>query len=419
MPVVRLFAVFRTPRMAVLFALGWSSGIPLYLTGLTLQAWLTELGVSLDRIAAVPLMGLAYTLKFLWAPVLDRFQLPLLGRRRGWMLTLQVLLVVAIAALGMCDPIGAPNTLVAMAMIVALLSASFDVVLDAYNADLLAPHERAAGSAAYVLGYRTAMVTTGALALVLADHLTWPAIYGVMAALMVIGIVATLLAEEPAPGGRRLASFGEALYRPFVELWHRLGPRTLALVLAFTAVYKFGDHFAQVLVITFLKRGAGFEYTEIAAIYQVLGLAGTALGGMTAGILVSRFGLPRMLVAFGVLQSVTNLLYAALAAAASGDALWLFSTAVLVDNLANAMGTAAFLALLMSVCSPAVSATQLALLTSLSSVGQRVFGPFAASVVEAADWTGFFAITSALAIPGIVLAAVVSRQKFAHSPASS
>ncbi|MGE0547847.1 MAG: MFS transporter [Kofleriaceae bacterium] len=412
-----VFAVFRSRRIAVLFALGFSSGIPLYLTGQTLQAWLTELGVSLDRIATVPLMGLAYTLKFLWAPVLDRFRLPMLGRRRGWMLGLQLSLVVAIATMGLCDPVGAPGVLVVFAIVVALLSASLDVVLDAYNADLLAPHERAAGSAAYVFGYRSAMVTTGALALFLADHVVWPAIYAVMATLMVVGVVGTALAEEPAGGARRPVSLREALYLPFVELWRRLGLRTLVLVLAFTAIYRFGDHFAQVVMITFLKRGAGFEFTEIAAIYQVLGLAGTALGGMTSGVLVSRCGLTRMLVGFGLLQAATNLLYAALAS--SGDTMWLFCTAVVIDNLANAMGTAAFLALLMSVCSPAVSATQFALLTSLSSVGLRVFGPFAADVADATDWTGFFAITSALGVPGIVLAAVVSRQKFAHSPASS
>jgi len=388
--------------MAVLFVLGFASGLPLYLTSQTLQAWLTSAGVSHGRIAALSMVGLAYTFKFAWAPLLDRYHLPLLGRRRGWMLAFQLALVAAIGMMGMVDPVGDPELLVALAILVAALSASQDVVLDAYNADLLAPEQRAAGSAVYVLGYRTAMVVTGTLALVLADHVSWGVIYGAMAALMAIGVAGTLLAEEPAVPAAIPQSLAEAITLPFLELWHRLGPRRVALVLAFTALYKAGDYFAQALVITFLVRGAHFELAEIGTIYQALGFAGTALGGLVAGTLVAKYGMRRMLIAFGVLQASTNLLYALLAI--TGKSFPVFCTAVLVDNLANMTGTAAFVAFLMSVCSPRVSATQFALLTSLSSVGQRVFGPLAANVVDAVGWDGFFAVTSALALPGLVLA---------------
>ena len=393
--------------MAVLFVLGFASGLPYYLTSLTLQAWLTQAGVANGRIAALSLVGLAYTFKFAWAPILDRFSLPLLGRRRGWMLAFQIGLIVAIGAMGTIDAATDPELLAAVAVVVAFLAASQDVVLDAYNADLLEPGERAAGSAIYVLGYRTAMVITGTLALILADYVPWNVIYGAMAALMLIGIAGTLLAQEPEVRGTPPRTLTEAVYLPFVELWQRLGPRRLGLVLAFTALYKFGDYFAQALVITFLVRGAHFELREIGEIYQALGFAGTAIGGLTAGALVARFGLRRMLIGFGLLQASTNLLYALLAV--TGKSVPIFCAAVLVDNLANAMGTAAFVAFLMSVCSPSVSATQFALLTSLSSVGQRVFGPLAANVVAAAGWSGFFAATSALAIPGLVLAAIVVR----------
>ena len=397
--------------MALLAVLGFASGLPLYLTSQTLQAWLTEANIEHGRIADLSLVGLAYTLKFAWAPVLDRYTLPIvgaLGRRRGWVLALQLLLVLAIGGMGMLDPRTQLPAFVALAVTVAFLSASQDVVLDAYNADILAPQERAAGAAVYVLGYRAAMVVTGTLALALADHVSWTLIYGAMAVLMAISMLGILAADEPPPVGRPPTTLSAAVYAPFVELYHRLGAGTLALVLAFTAVFKFGDYFAQALVITFLRRGAGFDFTEIAGVYKALGFAGTAIGGLAAGALVARFGMPRMLVAFGVLQALTNLLYALLAV--TGKSFVVFCAAVLVDNLANAMGTATFVALLMSVCSPAVSATQFALLTSLSSVGQRVFGPLAGDVVDAAGWAGFFIATTAMAIPGLVIAAIVARR---------
>lgn len=407
-----LASIFRSRRMALLAVLGFASGLPLYLTSQTLQAWLTAANIEHGKIADLSLVGLAYTLKFAWAPLLDRYRPPILGhlgRRRGWVLILQIALVGAIGVLGTLDPRTQLSAFVVAAVVVAFLSASQDVVLDAYNADLLAPEERAAGAAVYVLGYRAAMVVTGTLALALADYISWTLIYGLMAGLMAICTIGVLLAEEPPASNHAPASLAAAVYLPFVELWRRLGTGTLALVLAFTAVFKFGDYFAQALVITFLNRGAGFQFVEIAAVYKVLGFAGTAIGGLAAGSLVARFGLTRMMVAFGALQAATNLLYALLAFVGT-PSYPIFCAAVLLDNLANAMGTAAFVALLMSVCSPAVSATQFALLTSLSSVGQRVFGPLAGDVVDAVGWSGFFIATSAMAIPGLLIAAVVVRK---------
>ena len=472
---VNWLAIFRSRRMAVLFLFGFSSGLPLYLTGSTLQAWMTSAGVTLDRIAAFSLVGLVYTFKFTWAPLLDRFRIPFLGRRRGWVMTTQLGLVAAIVAMGVVDPVTQPGLLAILAVIVAAFSASQDVVLDAYNADLLAPEQRAAGAAVYVIGYRVAMLVTGTLALFLADYVPWSVIYGVIASLVLVGVVGTVLAEEPPEPPRPASTLIQAVYLPFVELFRRLGWTGALAMLAFVAVYKFGDFFAQALLIAFFKRGLGFEFREIAAFYKILGFAGIFLGGMFAGPLVARFGLRRMLVAFGILQAATNLLYAWLASA--GPSYPIFGAAVLCDNLTGAMGTAAFVAFEMSVCSPAVSATQFALLTSLSSVGQRVFGPLADDIVvrldgagvlhlvsvratvaelwtpsverafAALDWRGvvdaaahasqlrrmlnplgdavvsdyqwstFFGVTAAMAIPGILLAAVVAgREKFAPAP---
>ncbi len=409
-------AIFRSRRMAVVFVLGFSSGLPLLLTSQTLQAWMTATGADLGQISALSAVGLAYTFKFSIAPLLDRYRLPFLGRRRGWMLVLQLALVVAIALMGLVDPVAQPGWLVALAIAVAVLGASQDIVIDAYKADILAPEERAAGVSLYVIGYRIALVFTGTLALVLADHLPWSAIYALLAALMVIGVCATLAAEEPVAPAHPPATLEEALYLPFVELVRRLGIRGCVLIVAFTALYKFGDYLAQAVIIPFFVRGAGFDFTEIAIVYQVLGFVGIAVGGLSAGALATRFGMRRMLIAFGLLQALTNLLYAWLALV--GDNLPLFGTAVLLDNLANAMGTATFVAFLMSLCSAAVSATQLALLTSLSSIGQRVFGPFADEIVVYVGWSGFFVITSALAIPGLVLAWWAARAP-AESPGAS
>lgn len=373
--------------MAVLFLLGFSSGLPLYLTGSTLQAWMTSAGVQLDKIAAFSLVGLAYTFKFAWAPLLDRFRWPFLGRRRGWVLVTQIGLVVSIAAMGFVDPVTQPGLLAILAVCVAVFSASQDVVLDAYSTDILTAEQRAAGAAIYFIGYRVAMVLTGTLALFMADYLPWSVIYGVIASLLVIGVVGTILAEEPAAPSRPASSIVEAVYRPFVELFRRLGSRTAVLVLAFVVLYKFGDYFAQSLLIAFLRRGVGFDFREIATFYKLISFAAVFIGGFAAGGLVARYGLRRMLIAFGVVQAVTNLMYVWLAYA--GKSYAIFGTAVLFDNIAGAMGTAAFIAFMMSVCSSSVSATQMALLTSLSSVGQRVFGPFSDDIVTSFNWEGF------------------------------
>lgn len=399
-------AVFRSRRMAVLFVLGFSSGLPLLLTGQTLQAWLTAEGVPLGRIAAVSSVGLAYTFKFAWAPLLDRFRLPVLGRRRGWVLTFQLGLVAAIAAMSLLDPGRDPAAVVAVAIAIAVLSASQDVVLDAYMTDVLAPHERAAGSSVNVIGYRIAMVASSSLAFVMADHVAWPAIWLTMAAFMALAIAGTVIAEEPAVEARPPRTIAQSIALPVADFWRRYRGGAIA-VLGFAAIYRFGDYFAQALVIAFLRRGAGFDFTEIAAIYKLIGFAGIVVGGALSGALVARFGMRRMLLGFGALSAATHLLYVWLAIA--GKSIAVFCVAVAFDTTANAMGAAAFVAFLMSVCSPAVSATQFALLTSLTSVGQRVFGPFADRVVEAIGWPGYFAVCAAMVLPGIALVGPATR----------
>jgi len=399
--------------MEILCALGFAYGLPYLLTGTTLSAWLTAEHVSLDRIAMLWLVGLAYNLKFAWAPLLDRFRLPWLGRRRGWMLALQLALVAAIAVLGTIDPVARPAALAGGAIAVALLSASQDIVLDAYNAEALAPAERAAGSAVYVMGYRIALVVTGTVALVMGDHLPWRVVYAAMAALMAIGIAATLLADEPPRPAQAPVALRDAVVRPATDLVHRYGGRGTALLLGFAALYECSYFIVQGVMIPFLVRGAGFTLSEIAAVYKALVFVGTAIGGAIAGAAVARIGLPRVLVAGGAAAAVTHLAYAALAAV--GHSFPMFCTAVLVDSVANAVVIAAFVAVLMGVISPAVAATQLALLTSLASVGQRAFAPLTGAAVAALGWPGLFVALAALTVPGTALAWRVG-QKFAAVP---
>ena len=396
--------------MAILCALGFVSGLPYLLTGATLGAWLTAANVDLQKITALWLVALAYNLKFAWAPLLDRYALPLLGRRRGWMFVLQLALAAAIAVMGTVDPIAHLSTLAIVAVVVAFLSASLDIVLDAYNADILAPHERAAGSAVYVMGYRIALVVTGTLALIMADHLPWRVIYATMAVLMVLGLAATLLAEEPPRAPQAPATFRAAIVEPFLDLVRRHHAGGTALLLGFAALYEVSYFIEQGVLVPFLVRGAGFSFTEIAAVNKALQFVGIAIGGGIAGAAVARYGLSRMLVAFGACAAVTHLLYAALAVV--GRSFPLFSVAVLIDSMANAMVISGFVAVMMGVVSPAVSATQLALLTSLSSVGQRVVGPYTGDVVDAVGWPGLFIGLAALVVPGTLLAWRVG-QKFA------
>jgi PAT family beta-lactamase induction signal transducer AmpG len=397
--------------MGVILALGFASGLPLYLTAQTLGAWMATAGVDLRTIGAFALVGLPYTFKWTWAPLLDRVRLPFLGRRRGWLLVLQIALAAGIAAMGAASPADEPGRLAVLAALVAFLSASQDVVADAYVAERLAPDERAAGATVYVIGYRLGVLFSATLALALADVLPWRDVYLVCAAAMAVGVLATLFAEEPF-----MKMNDRSLARTAVRAIGLLfTARRAVVVLAFVALYRFGEHLAQTMINPYLVRRIGFTLTEIATLNQALALAGLIVGGMAAGALVPRLGVRRTLIGFGALQAATNLGYAALLA--TGPSPWVLGSAVLADNLANAMGIAAFLAYLMSRCEPSVTATQYALLTSLSSVGGRVFGFTAGPIIENAGWAGFFAVTAALAIPALVLATVLPHEPGSTDPA--
>lgn len=403
--------IFRSRRVAVVFLLGFASGLPLALTGGTLQAWMTVSGVDIVTIGIFTLVGIPYTWKFLWAPFMDRYVPPFLGRRRGWIVVMQLSLMFAIATMGALNPAAAPWALAGLAIIAAFASSSQDIVIDAYRTELLRPVERGMGAAASVLGYRLAMLVSGALALILADQIGWNETYHLMAGLMGLCVLATLWGPEPDVEVQPPKTMTEAVIEPFKEFFSRRGAW---LVLLLIVLYKLGDAFAGSLTTAFLIRGVDFTPTEVGAINKGMGLIATLVGVVIGGGLMIRLGLFRSLMVFGILQAVSNLSFMWLAAV--GKNYLLMAMAVGVENLAGGMGTAAFVALLMSLCNPRFTASQYALLSALSAVGRVYVGPASGYLVEAMDWVAFFGFTFVIALPGLVLLWMMRRniQSMSH-----
>lgn len=386
--------------MAPLLALGFASGLPLALTGTTLQAWATVEQVSLEAIGFLTLVGSAYTLKFLWAPMIDRYAPPLLGRRRGWILILQLLLAASIAGMGLLAPGTALMPLALLAVLVAFLSASQDVAFDAYRTEVLRPEERGAGAAVSVLGYRIGMLISGGLALVIADSwLGWQATYVVMGVVMGLLVLATWIAPEPQVVPPAPRSLAEAVSGPLREFFSRKGAWAL---LALIVLYKLGDAFAGALTTTFLIRGAGYTPSEVGLVNNVIGVAVTIVGALLGGALLARLGLYRALMLFGLAQALSNLAYWLIAV--SPKHIVLMSLGVGIEHLCFGLGTSAFVAFQMALCNMRYTATQFALLSALGAIGRTYLaGPLAPPLVNWFGWPGFFLATVVIAVPGLVL----------------
>jgi len=392
--------LYTSRRVAPLLALGFASGLPLALTGGTLQAWATIEQVSLQEIGFLTLVGTAYTLKFLWAPLIDRYAPPWLGRRRGWMVLMQVLLALGMLAMGCLSPGQSLLPLALLAVFVAFCSATQDIAFDAYRSDVLRKDERGAGAALSVLGYRLAMLVSGGLALIMADQwLGWGATYMLMGGLMFLVALASFWAPEPEVPAQTPRSLREAVLEPFREFFGR--PEAIT-VLVLIVLYKLGDAFAGALSTTFLIRAAGYTATEVGTVNKLLGLASTIVGALAGGALMARLGLYRSLMLFGVLQAISNLGFWVISV--GPHSVWLMAAGVGIENLCGGMGTAAFVALLMGLCNQQFSATQFALLSALSAVGRTYLaGPLTPQLVQAAGWPTFFLLTVLIALPGLWL----------------
>ncbi len=411
-------SVYLRPRLLLILALGFASGLPLALTFGTLTFWLAEEGVSKSAIGLFALVGTAYTLKFLWSPLMDQLPLPplttWLGRRRGWLLATQVLVIAAMIGLGQTSPALDPGWTALWAVFLAFASASQDIVIDAYRVEILAEEEQGAGAANIVFGYRIGMLVSGAGALYVASIAPWSTVYVGMAACMGLGILATLLAPEPerpviAPAigsvmERASAWLRRAVFDPFAEFLSRPG---WASFLLFILLYKLGDAAVGIMANP-LYVELGFSKTEVASVVKLFGLAATLTGAFLGGLLIAKLGLIRALWICGILQLLSNLAFSGLALA--GHDMAALAGTIGFENLAGGMGTTAFVAFLAALCNRNYTATQYALLSSFMAVARTFMAAPSGFIADQVNWPVYFLLTAIVAVPGLLLIVVLQRR---------
>ncbi|MDA9983846.1 AmpG family muropeptide MFS transporter [Porticoccaceae bacterium] len=404
-------------RMLICIFTGFASGMPLYILISLVPAWLRSEGVGLKEIGFFALIGLPYTWKFFWSPLLDRYRLAIPGftklgasfsatfgfgggLRRGWMLATQIGLLLSIAALGFLNPNTEIWSIAWLCLLIAFLSATQDIVLDAYRRQILPDQELGLGNSIHVNAYRIAGLVPGSLSLILADSLPWQSVFMITAAFMLIGILMTLSIAEPKADARHPTTLNQAIVDPFKEFFSRQGVQQACLILAFMLLYKLGDSMATALATPFYL-DMGFSKTEIGLIAKHAALWPMIVGGILGGILMLKIGINRALWLFGLVQIVSILGFALLARV--GEGLWLLGLVISFEYLGVGLGTAAFVAFMARSTHPAFAATQLALFTALTAVPRTVASSFTGIIVEGVGWESFFYICTALAIPGMLL----------------
>jgi PAT family beta-lactamase induction signal transducer AmpG len=387
-------------RMLICVFTGFTSGLPLYLLIQLVPAWLRTEGVGLAEIGFFALIGFPYTWKFLWSPIMDRFTLPFLGHRRGWMLVTQVSLLISIGVMGFIKPDLNLMTVAYLSAAVAFFSASQDIVLDAYRRELLPDVELGLGNAIHVQTYRLAGLVPGSLAMILSDHLPWHMVFGVVAMFMFVGIILTLVIDEAITEPTPPRTMREAVVEPFREFIGRQGIQGAALILAFLFFYKLGDSMATALQTPFFI-DLGFSRTQIGSVAKFAALIASIFGGLFGGVVMIKLGINRALWIFGVVQVVSILGFALLSVI--GDNLWMLGVANAFEYLGVGLGTAAFVAYIARTTNPAFAATQFALFTALTAVPRTLANAVTGVIVEQVGWTNFFLLCTALAIPGMLL----------------
>ena len=413
----RSIADYTDRRVLLILPLGFASGLPLLLTFSTLSAWFATAGVSRAAIGAFALVGTPYAFKFLWSPLIDRLPPPIpLGRRRGWGIAIQLALIAATLALGSCNPKVDLALMGALALLVAFLSASQDVVIDAYRVEILTPEQQGPGAAMIQTGYRIAMLVSGAGALIVAARYGWFAAYATMAALLGVGMLVFILGPEPTtpPGAEpHIATRGwdalrawlaTAVTGPFADFMRR--PRWPAIVL-FIVGYKLGEAMAGVMAMP-LYISLGFSLNEIAAVSKLVGFVATVAGALVGGVVTSKLGVMRALILCGALQSAGNLFY--VLQAVGGHRLDYLALCVAAENLTGAMAGTALVAYLSGLCSPAFTATQYALLSSLAAVGRTIVASSGGVLADKLGWVPFFILTTVATIPALVLLIWIARR---------
>lgn len=397
--------------MLVILVLGFSSGLPISLVGSMLQAWFRTEGVDLVTVGFLSLLGQPYSYKFLWAPLLDRFYVPFikyksLGLKRGWIIACQLFIIIITVAMSFCQPQKHFLLLGGFGFLLAMFSATQDIAIDGYRVITLAPEERGLGSALAVEGYRLAMIISGGVGFIVADHLGWQNTYRLMAILMTIGLIGSWLAEAPKRSelSKSSVSFNQIMIEPFKQF---LTTDQAVWLLALVACYKVGDALSHSLTSVFLL-DLGFSLTAIGTINKLVGVVATLMGVMFAGVIMIRVSLFKTMVFFGILQGITNLLYILLAV--GGKNYYLAMVVIFTENLCSGMGTSALLAFITSLCNPKYSAAQFALLSSFAAIGRVYIGTIAGYLVKAFGWEAFYFWSAFLAVPGVLLTLYLKKQ---------
>ena len=421
-------------KIFITLSMGFVSGVPLLLTITLLQAWLTDEGISKSTIGLFALVGLPYSLKFLWAPIFDAITVSKLGRRRGWLLFTQILLILSIIALGMTNPAMNPYNVALLALLVTFSSASQDIVIDAYRRESLTDEEQTLGASAYVLGYRIGALAAGAGGLILADYMSYQMVYEIMSCIMLYGVLITLIADEPK-SNYIPSNFQDTVTRPFIEFFNRyasinnISPDrvkylrerdkiirrnvlenflvTPILVLLFILLYKIGDTMAHSLSTNFYL-DTGFSKSEIGYVVKGFGLFATLVGAFAGGLIAYKVGLYNSLMTFGIFQAIATLGFSVLAL--FGDNLYLLMTVISMENLAAGMGYTAYLAFIANMTNKQFTATQFALMTALMSLPRTLFSGFSGYLVEFFDWELYFVFCSLIAIPALIILSKLNKE---------
>ena len=392
-------------KMLITLGMGFVSGVPLLLTITLLQAWLTDEGVSKSTIGLFALVGVPYSLKFLWAPIFDRYVISKLGRRRGWILITQVLLIFSIIGLGMTNPAMNAANVALLAIFVTFFSASQDIVIDAYRRESLSDNEQVLGASSYVLGYRIGMLSAGAGGLILADLMSYQFVYLIMALVMIGGVLITLIADEPVNFSEP-STFLDAVRNPFVEFFKRHEDSINnnisipVLILLFILLYKVGDTMAHSLSTNFYLE-MGYTKTEIGTVVKVFGLIATLAGAFIGGLLSIKIGLYKSLVSFGIFQAIATLGFVVLAI--STKSLMLLASVITLENLAAGMGYTAYLAFIANMTNKQFTATQFALMTAIMSLPRTLFSGSSGFLVEILGWEYYFIFCSLIAFPALII----------------
>lgn len=388
-----------SPKMLVMLLTGFSSGLPLLLTGSTLKFWMREEGLDLSTIGFFGLVGLPYTLKFVWAPLMDHLVPPFFGRRRGWMIMTQVILMVSIASVAYTNPPADLGALVILCTLITFFSASQDIVLDAYRRESLADEELGIGSSIFIYGYRIGMLVAGALAFFLADQetISWQGVYVIMGAFMLVGILTTWWAPEPSMDVAPPSSFQEAVVGPFAEFFRR--PQALLLLL-FILLYKIGDSMGSEMMSPFMV-DLGVSKTQYATIVKLFGMVALIGGGLIGGLVVYRLGIVRSLWIFGIFQMISTAGFTVLASVGSHPVL--LTAVIAFETFSSGLGQTAYVAFMASITNKRFTATQYALLTSLMGVPRVIAGSTTGVLADWIGWEAFYLLCTVVAIPGLLL----------------